>query len=1138
MKNIRKCLLYIFVVVLALPFKIYSQKHFYTPVASFYYSYGLNTETVCDYDENKLEKVDITNLADSSVLPSLPEEYNMTDEIYIQVENQKQYGICWSFSSLTTLETYIAKQYHEYYQFSAIHQASAKFIEDNNNNGTVNFHTDSLAGGNVYNFLSYISRQAGPVLEEQMPFENYYSTSNPTTKESQAQTYYTQYRNNFDRLVTVENVKLFANAQQLTTEQLKLNNRNAIKEHLINKSACSANVYMPGTLAYNSTDKTYYLPASYGSSGTTANHMITIIGWDDNYQIPNYSKKGAWLIQNSWGSSYTYFYVSYYDYNIESLVFGIDSATLTSPSQDTMSTVENLSGFSSSSFVLQPQNYRFAIVADVSDYQGQYISGVSTPIYSNSSKTNAYAYYLYFTDNSSYTNITTPESPIATAPTQNSMIGNNTESMYGKSLASVTFDAPQKVTHKYAVFVINIQNMFSFYCLYSSNNSSDITKNTYVQSSLKFQPIDFGSSSINSAIIPLVIKFLPDSTHSDTIGNFFNAIPDNIKLNNDSTTERHNVTFASNTILIPVTSPSAEISNFKVYTQHISNNQLIKTDYTDSFSIESIQNTSDNNVYDICITQNKKLDFQNYILSFMIGNKTYKKMFNVIDAVTYNVSYELNGGTNNILNPDAIATSTSNITLYEPTRSGFKFSGWYFDDSFSTEVGGETGKDDNGNYLKYEIISYKNLTFYAKWELVAPSIDIQPQNITKTYNKSNFVLSVFANHGLGKDKLNYQWYYSNDNGKTFSQKAGATTSQLSVTNVAESGIYKCLISVTNNGVTKQIESDNATVTIKQAEYLNLKWNYSKSFSFDAQQKEVKIVNNYPDDLIISYQDNKKTNAGEYTANATWTNNNPNYKDPTISPLNWEITKAKLVVTIKSFEFETKEGFNSFNTSLCSHNIDGIIFDDYKPNIVYSINSTSNENLKTVSATYTPSNNYDITINDGQVRLIRFSMSAVDKDTTITINRSKGYLIDAKLNVKALTEQDLTAYEQKFLTDKKLSTYNVFSITVDGDTFEDETTISISLAPELKSKNIKVYISTADGLKLINSELVGDNIEFKTAQLGTFVIVEAPEELGLKEILIGIGIILGAGLLICIFIGIVRKKRNNKYSGKSLSSTPH
>ena len=56
--------------------------------------------------------------------------------------------------------------------------------------------------------------------------------------------------------------------------------------------------------------------------GDSANHAITIVGWDDEYDFTDSSLSvkpnapGAWLIKNSWSDEYGdngYFYISYED---------------------------------------------------------------------------------------------------------------------------------------------------------------------------------------------------------------------------------------------------------------------------------------------------------------------------------------------------------------------------------------------------------------------------------------------------------------------------------------------------------------------------------------------------------------------------------------------------------------------------------------------------------------------------------------------------------------------------------------------------------------------------------------------------------------------------------------------------------
>ena len=66
----------------------------------------------------------------------------------------------------------------------------------------------------------------------------------------------------------------------------------------------------------------------------SANHQVTIIGWDDNYSVDNFKNKpnkpGAYLVLNSHGKTSNFpngcYYISYEDENIETAIVGVQSA--------------------------------------------------------------------------------------------------------------------------------------------------------------------------------------------------------------------------------------------------------------------------------------------------------------------------------------------------------------------------------------------------------------------------------------------------------------------------------------------------------------------------------------------------------------------------------------------------------------------------------------------------------------------------------------------------------------------------------------------------------------------------------------------------------------------------------------------
>ena len=72
-----------------------------------------------------------------------------------------------------------------------------------------------------------------------------------------------------------------------------------------------------------------------------------------------------------------------------------------------------------------------------------------------------------------------------------------------------------------------------------------------------------------------------------------------------------------------------------------------------------------------------------------------------VPVVTYNISYELNGGTNNTENPKTYKTGDT-VSLAFPEKADYMFAGWYTDSALTNEIKEIKDKEES-------------LTLYAKW---------------------------------------------------------------------------------------------------------------------------------------------------------------------------------------------------------------------------------------------------------------------------------------------------------------------------------------------------------------------------------------------------------------------------------------
>ena len=116
------------------------------------------------------------------------------------------------------------------------------------------------------------------------------------------------------------------------------------------------------------------------------------------------------------------------------------------------------------------------------------------------------------------------------------------------------------------------------------------------------------------------------------------------------------------------------------------------------------------------------------------------------NVITYDIVYNLDGGTNNASNPASFNIESGSIVLREPSKRGYTFVGWFTDSAFEEQVGSIPA----GSYGEKE--------FFACWEVIVYDITYNmpegaenPNPLTYTVESAltNFEAASFAGYTFG-----------------------------------------------------------------------------------------------------------------------------------------------------------------------------------------------------------------------------------------------------------------------------------------------------------------------------------------------------------------------------------------------------
>ena len=175
------------------------------------------------------------------------------------------------------------------------------------------------------------------------------------------------------------------------------------------------------------------------------------------------------------------------------------------------------------------------------------------------------------------------------------------------------------------------------------------------------------------------------------------------------------------------------------------------------------------------------------------GDVTYYAKWTLIQ---YSITYNLNDGTNHAENPAEYNVSSVKITLLEPSKTGYRFDGWYTDDTYSmkvTEIAtGSTG--DVTLYAKWTINQYTitwktnggnaltgNYTTTADYgtSIVLPNTPTKDQTVSTTYTFAGWYTNVACTQALAAGAI------VPENGMTLYAKWTETARKYTITWVSE-----------------------------------------------------------------------------------------------------------------------------------------------------------------------------------------------------------------------------------------------------------------------------------------------------------------------------------------------------------------
>lgn len=245
--------------------------------------------------DNDLSAVSADNAETSTTADtSLPSKYSSRDLGYVTKIKQQKYNECWAVSGISVFESKLLKEGFSVQNMSFDH-LNIWATKHENGKGWQRSYKD---GGYSWSAIGYLTSWQGGVETEDL--------------------------GDFDIIsgITSDDIDIsLAKYGTTSVEYLSKNDTDSIKRAIMENGGVYG-AYATSASCLSTDRLSYFMPESY--SGSSINHGVEIVGWDNNYARSNFNgsvgekpkKPGAWLARNSYGNSNSlggYFWISYED---------------------------------------------------------------------------------------------------------------------------------------------------------------------------------------------------------------------------------------------------------------------------------------------------------------------------------------------------------------------------------------------------------------------------------------------------------------------------------------------------------------------------------------------------------------------------------------------------------------------------------------------------------------------------------------------------------------------------------------------------------------------------------------------------------------------------------------------------------